>query len=285
MQRCAKLRTAAIVLLGASQLGAASPAIVLYPMGSSPGVEIEVAGLGGRISVTLPELINDASRRLVYTDTNLKKVEWRRLAGGAVTSSWRQEGLASYEITATPGPDGVSLDWKFTNLSAEAWPDAAGNVCMRSHGLPGLFDPDGTRTFLREGGKWHNVRDTRSGPGNNWYLPPGTEPFELMSPHLKSGEWKIAPFHPYEAIIAVQSKDGAWTIAQAWKKARYLIANITPKYACTEAPPSFGNVAPGETIHATGRIYITHAGLDGVISLYNRDLRDGAIVVERTVAK
>ena len=260
----------------------ASPAFTLHPMGTSPGVEIEVTGLEGLISVTLPELINDASRRLVYTDTNLKKVEWHHLPGGAVTSSWREDGLASYQITATPGPDGISLDWTFTNLSAEPWPDAAGNICMRSHGVPGLFDPEGVRTFMRQGGQWHSVRDTRSGPGNNWYLPPGREPLEIMQPHLKNGEWKIAPFHPDEAIIAVQSKDGAWTLAQAWKQSRYLIANISPKYACTEAPPDFGSVAPGETIRAKGKIYITHAGLDGLLSLYAKDLRGGAIGVTRS---
>jgi hypothetical protein len=253
-------------------------------MGTSPGVEIEVPGLDGRISVTLPELINDASRRLVYTDTNLKKVEWHRPANGAVTSSWRQKGLASYEITATPETDGVSLDWQFTNLSAGPWPDAAGNVCMRSHGVPALFDPEGARTFLRQGGKWHSVRDTRSAPGNNWYLPPGVAPLPLMQPHLKNGDWKIAPFHPDEAIIAVQSKDGKWTVAQAWKQARYLIANISPRYECTEAPPSFGDVSAGETIHARGKIYLTHAGLDGLFSMYQADLRAGRIGVWRTAA-
>src|SRR6266851_4417996 len=109
-----RLLIAGITLLLLVRTSAAQSKISLSPMGTTPGVEIEVEGLAGRISVTLPELINDASRRLVYTDTNLKKVEWRRLSGGAVSSSWREDGLASYEITATPGPDGVSIDWQFT---------------------------------------------------------------------------------------------------------------------------------------------------------------------------
>ena len=271
---------AGIVLL-TTHAYAQQPPITLHPMGTSPGVEIEVQGLEGRISVTLPELINDASRRLVYTDTNLKKVEWRSLAGGAITSSWRQDGLASYNITAVPVQDGVLLDWEFTNLSSEQWPDAAGNICMRTHGVPGLFDPDATHTFLRKNGQWHTVRDTRTAPGNNWYLPEGAEVFPLLLPHLKNGDWKIAPFHPDQAIIAVQSKDRIWTLAQGWKKARYLIANITPKYACAETPPSFGDVAPGETIRAKGKIYITHANLYRLASMYAADVRAGRITFER----
>jgi hypothetical protein len=274
----------AIAVLLAAGACRAQSAFTLHPLGTTPGVEIEVAGLDGRISVTLPELINDASRRLVYTDTNLKRVEWRLLPNSGVASSWREDGLASYEITATPERDGILLDWRFKNLSSEPWPDAAGNICMRSHGVPALFDPEGARTFLRQGGQWHSVKDTRSAPGNNWYLPPGLEPLELMQPHLKNGEWKIAPFHPDEAIIAVQSKDGAWTVAQAWKQARYLIANISPKYECTETPPAFGTVAAGDTIHAAGKIYIVRGGREGLMSLYHADLRAGKIGVWRNPA-
>ena len=47
------------------------------PKGDTPGVDLRLPGLEGTIGLTLPELINDASRRLIYTDTNLKRVNWR----------------------------------------------------------------------------------------------------------------------------------------------------------------------------------------------------------------
>jgi len=204
---------------------AAPPRITLIPLGTSLTIEIEVEGLEGRISLTVPELINDSTRRLVYMETNLKTVQWKRLPDNAITSSWRQNGLASYEITTSPEANGVRIDWKFTNLSKEPWPDASGNICMRSLGLPTVFDPEGARTFLRKDHRWHVVRDTRAGQGSYWYLPPGMEPVDIMRPHLANGGWKIAPFHPDEALIAVQSKDKEWVIGQGWKRARYLIAN------------------------------------------------------------
>jgi hypothetical protein len=260
---------------------AAERIIALHPIGTTIGVEIEVESLEGRISVRLPEVINDATRRLVYSETNLKSVQWKHLPHGAIASSWRQAGLGAYEITASPETDGILIDWQFTNLSQELWTDAAGNICMRSDGLPGVFDPEGARTFLRKGQRWHATAGMEGGLGSTWYLPPGKGPLDIMLPHIKNGDWKVASFHPDEALVAVQSKDRAWVIGQGWKKARYLIVNVRSKYACTEASPAFGDVAPGATIKAVGKIYVMRSSLDHLASIYASDLRAGRIILKR----
>jgi hypothetical protein len=191
----------------------------LIPEDGTPTVQMELAGMNGLIGLTLPELINDASIRLVYSDTNLRNgVAWQSRADGSLVGKWTQKGLAAYQITATPATDGLWLDWRITNLSGREWKDAAGNVCMRSQGVASLFDPLGERTFLRSRGRWVAVKDVWSRPGSNWFLPPGEKPLELMKPLIANGSYGLSKFHPDEAIIAVRSRDGERVLAQAWER-------------------------------------------------------------------
>ena len=248
------------------------------------GVNLKLPGLDGTLSLTLPEVINDGTRRIVYTDTNLKQVSWQKQPDGSISSSWRKPGLAAYELSATPSSDGLLIKWTITNLEQAPWRDSSGNICMRSKGVKDLFDPTGERTFLRSQGKWVPVRDAWDQRGNTWFMPPGLEPLEIMRPHLASGDWKMGRLRPDEGIIAVQSADGRTVIAQAWHKSRYLIANIKENYACTESPPYFGDIGPGETLQATAMIYCLRGGLADLESKYRADLKSGRIALSRKPA-
>lgn len=260
----------------------ASRQIKLTPVPDTLGVEIRFPGVEGVLSTTMPELVNDPTRRLIYVDANLKRVEWRTDHNGGLHSEWREQGLGSYELHALPERDGVFLRWRVTNLSDEIWPDVAGNICMRSHPLPDFFDPTGERIFFRSEGHWVSARE--AGPvGGTWYLPPGREAIPLMKPHLEQGSYRISDFRPDEAIIAVRSKDGRYVLAQAWPESQYLLANIHPHYVCTEAPPAFGDIGAGETVEVTGKIYFLEGTIDQLADAYRRDLSAGKIALRREV--
>lgn len=269
-----------LALPAAGQAPQEKERVRIRALGETLGVEVDLPGMEGSLSLTLPELINDATRRLVYTDTNLKRVRWQPEGQGGIRSEWRQEELAAYQLAATPEEGGILLRWKITNLSREKWPDAAGNVCMRSRNVPALFDPTGERIFLRSGGRWVSVRETGT-VGSTWYLPPGRDIVPLMKPHIEDGSYRVAAFRPDEAIIAVRSRDGGWVLAQAWQQSRYLLANVHPNYVCTEAPPSFGDIEAGETIEATGKIYLLRGTLDQLESTYRKDVREKKIGLQR----
>ena len=240
---------------------------------------MQLPGFGGSIGLTLPELINNEDSRLVYTDTNLKRVKWENLENGAIRSIWRQEALAAYELTARPTADGLALEWTISNLGSREWSDAAGNICMRSHNVPELFDPSGERVFVRSKTAWLSAKETWKRPGRNWYLPPGKDVHLLMRPLI--GEYQISDFRPDEAIVAIRSRDGGWVMAQAWHEARYLIINLLPNYACTEASPYLGKVKPGETVRLNGKIYFFRGDLEKLESSYQADLRNGKIALQR----
>src|SRR5207245_1555699 len=228
--------------------------ILLQPHGNTAAVDVKLPGIEGVVSLTLPELVNDDGRRLIYTDTNLKRVQWQTSASGAIRSHWSQAGLGGYELEATPEAAGVAIHWRVINLSSELWHEASGNICMRSKMVPQFFDPTGERIFLRSKGRWVSIHETGQ-LGSNWYLPPGKSPLVIMKPHLKDRSYRIADLHPDEAIIAVRSRDGRFVLAQAWQKSRYLLGNVHRQYVCTEAPPAFGDLRPGETVDATGMLY------------------------------
>lgn len=255
----------------------AAEQITLQPVGDTAGVRMKLPGLDGEVGLTLPELINDATRRLVYTDSNLKGgVAWRRLAHGGIAGKWQLKGLARYEVSAIPEADGVALKWTFVNLSSERWPDAAGNICMRSTAVPALFDATGDRVFMRHGGRWVSTRE--AGPvGSVWYLPPGKAEVPLMRPNIEDRSYRVSDFHPDEAIIAVRSADGTRVLAQAWHESRYLLANVHPKYLCTETPPAFGDVEPGAKVTARGKIYFFKGTLDDLEAKYRADIASGHI--------
>lgn len=137
------------IVVAAPQAERRDGSILLQPHGDTLTVDVKQSGIEGVVSLTLPELVNDDSRRLTYTDTNLKRVEWQTGGRGALRSQWRQAGLGGYELEATPEAAGVALHWRVTNLSSEVWHEASGNICMRSKTVPQFFDPSGERIFLR----------------------------------------------------------------------------------------------------------------------------------------
>jgi len=247
--------------------------ISLAPEGNTVFVDVRQPSLDGMLTLGSPELINDATRRLVYTGTNLKSVQWQAGKNGALHSEWRQEGLAAYRMTLTPETDGVQVDWTVTNLSQEVWKNVAGNVDMQSYRMPTFFDPAGDRIFLRGNGHWVAAKDSWSQPGSNWYMPPGKEPLLLMRPLIEDGSWKLSQFHPDESIVALQSRERGWVLAQAWQQSQYFIVNLHSHYQCSEAPPSFGDIAPGQTVHARGKVYLFHGALDELESKYRADLK------------
>jgi hypothetical protein len=285
INRMSRLSVLAIMLffgwrwVASSGFETVSKQVSLRPIGDTPGVSMHLPGFGGSIGLTLPELINNEDSRLVYTDTNLKHVEWQHLENGTIRSIWRQEALAAYELMARPTADGVALEWTISNLGSREWSDAAGNICMRSHHVPELFDPSGERVFVRTKARWLSAKETWKRPGRNWYLPPEKEVHQLMRPLI--GEYQISDFRPDEAVVAIRSRDGDWVIAQAWHEARYLIINLLPNYACTEASPYLGSVKPGETVRLTGKIYFFRGDLEKLESSYQADLRNGRIAFQR----
>src|SRR6185503_4752287 len=136
------------------------------------------------------------------------------------------------------------------------------------------------RILLRRKGQWVHAHEG-SRPGSNWFLPPGLDPLPLMRPHLGKGGWNVAPLHPDEAIIAVQSRDGRYLLAQAWHRARYIIANVHDRYVCTEAAPSFGEIKSNETVRVTGMIYWLKGSSADLESRYRRDLAAGKVALRR----
>lgn len=255
--------------------------ISLVAEGNTVTVDVQRPPLEGKVTLNAPEVINDATRRLVYTDTNLKNVRWETGKGGALDSEWRTEGLAAYRMTLTPEPDGVQLDWTVANLSRETWKDLGGNIDMQSHRMPTFFDPAGDRIFLRGNGRWVAAKDSWVEPGSNWYLPPGREPLPLMRPLIADRSWNLSQFHPDEAIVALQSQEGGWILAQAWQQSQYFIVNIHRHYQCSESPPSFGELRPGQTVHARGKVYLFRGGLQDLESKYRADLEAQHIFLRR----
>ncbi len=261
--------------------GLVKQSIRIQPRGDGPYVDVQVKDLKGKVTLQLPELVSDRDHRLIYAYSNLDKgIQWQRQPGGEWVSNWRREGLASYQLIATPESDGVRIDWTIKNLSSNTWPYSAGTVCMRSHDAPLFFDPTIERTYLRAEGRWIALQDVVQHPGNLWFLPPGKEPCNLMHPLIENGNWSVVDsVQPDEAIMAIRSRDGRWVLAQAWHEARYMISNTGPNrmYACTDVCPFLGDIAPGQTVQISGKIYIFRGDLDDLARQYKADLKNKKI--------
>lgn len=260
----------------------------LEPQGDSVRVLARLPGLPGDLSLQLPELISDTDRRLVYCHANLQAgVRWKRLAGGALRSTWSQPGLASYQLNATSVEDGLQLDWIITNLSAETWVYSAGTVCMDMHGFADFHDPNLERVLLRSGGRWIPARDVVTDirqPEGNWFLPLGKAPCNLMramaeasSREPAGGGWRLSEFHPDQAIIATTSRDGRRVLAMAWHDARYMIVNIGANHGCTDVCPYLGDIPAGQTVRVKGRILCYEGELQMLMGRYEADLASRTI--------
>lgn len=293
----------AALAVGVGGMGAAQPALPLtggqrgmtqtaksalhirFPQPDRAYVHVyDGPGRDGRplFSMLLPEFIKTDAGDVVPVDKrpvrsyfHMQPTQWADLGEGRWRMTQTHPGHVTYEVTLTPTPDAVYLDWRIRNDTQQVWKNLIGNFCTGAGWAP--FSGPGT---------WHNPD------------------FQCAPPPPKSGDPKQARQETYKAmvhtwthdlvrqkvwvhtprgwrrypdavgdmdvgLVARRSLDGRKLLAQAWDKPAP--ASHGPHLCIHLSPMVAAKLDPGEWASARGATYLLEGTLDDLLGRFRRD--------------
>jgi hypothetical protein len=259
-----------------SAVGATSSGISLQPESGSNNAIIQFAPLPqDKFTMQIPEVVSDDHHFLLGPesgDFHPADVRWERTAPDAWITSYTQPNRGRYKITMQLHADNVDMQWEISNLSRQTWNYVSATPHLAFSDAPNFVDPAQERTFLRIGGRWVSIKDTKRDDGNaktQWYIIRGHRPAKLMGnrPHQPAG-WGQSPEQPDNGLVAVVGRDGNWVIGQAFEDVQYICLNSP---VCIHPAAFFGRLKPGEQRTVRGKYYFLRGGVDDLLRRFNAD--------------
>lgn len=142
-----------------------------------------------------------------------------------------------------------------TNATSQTWLDCWAEVCLRLAPSPSFADTLRERTLGRIDGKWTFLSSlplAKPNPAQNMYIATPAIPFVERC----LGDWWCAEFpvqldHP---LIAVHNRDDSAVIGVLFDPCAGYCNCLKPDMACIHSDPLLGNIEPGETKTALGKL-------------------------------
>lgn len=174
--------------------------------------------------------------------------------------------------TITVDGDTVLFSVELTNNGAEYADVSWVQPCMRVGTFTGLGQDDYIqRCFIYVDDKpvmldvLHRTQEARY-KGGQVYVPPGID-LDDVNPR------PISSVRPERGIIGCVSADGQQLLAMAWSNVQELFQGVI---VCIHADFRVGGLAPGETKHLEGRVYVMENDPARLLDRYKRDFgQDG----------
>jgi len=170
---------------------------------------------------------------------------------------------AEMAVVIECGSDAVTLTISLRNLTAEAMKSPQTNVCLNPHGSPYFEDPERIRTMV-----W-----TDEGPVSVYRMPAGG-PGEPMH----TG-WNVATpdqtARPEDGrvrypIICTRSRDGQFILAHTCAQGTSVASNA--HYSCLHSRPLWPDIAPGEEVAVTSRLYFMRGGPEDLLARWRYEI-------------
>jgi len=187
------------------------------------------------------------------------RTPWDRTEGGGVSRTVHfADGFVA--ARANPVSDGLLLELAVTNTTSRVWRDCWAEVCLRLAPSPSFGDMLRERTVGRIDGNWRVLSSTPPGkpdPARNMYIAtPRIEFVERCLIDWWCVEFPVRLDHP---LLAVHSRDDRAVIGILFDPCAGYCNCLKPEMACIHSDPLLGNIEPGETKAARGRL-IYHEG-------------------------
>lgn len=216
----------------------------------------------GGFALNVPEQVGAAGLPLGWALPH-EPIQWRfnddrTLA--SYTCTW--PGKAVMTVTLRGHADCVDLVIRLRNLSGEPMRSPHSNVCFNPHASPYFEDPERIRTMV-----W-----TDEGPVSVNKLPAGGrgEPMHCgWSLALPDQPARAAEGRPRYPFIFIVSRDGNFTIAQAYASASSVASNM--HYSCLHSRPIWPDIPPGEERAVEGRLYFVRGGPRALLARWKKD--------------
>jgi len=174
------------------------------------------------------------------------------------------EGKAVQTITLKSGMDYVDYTIALKNLTDKTFTGVGTNSCFNNSGAVYFANMERTRSFV-----W-----TDDGATCMLQMPIGGkgEPLHggwaVAKPEEKAPKGGSKVRYPFIFIV---SRDGGWTIAQAYGEGISVATNA--HYSCLHSRPAWPDIPPGEERSVTGKMYFIKGGPQDLFERWKKDFQ------------
>ena len=207
------------------------------------------------INIWLPEYCTYKGLKkpffLLSEGANLLKVDTTS-TGGISLSTKVGDGL-KMTGTAEEFQYGLYLTLKYHNISNKFLEDITSNVCVQLTAAPDFRDPELTRTYWYNNGKWDSTFR------KNKVVQEGIVRCEFFRSGLNDG--KSLP------LVVVDSPNSDYTIGLIFKKATMVEGNYHGSTSCIHSDGGSYDIEPGGTALKEGLLIIHPEGKEAVLKI------------------
>jgi len=169
---------------------------------------------------------------------------------------------AELTVTLTAQQDCVEFTIAIRNLTDQLFSRPTSNTCLNNHGARYFEDPERDRTLVWTDDGATRLLEMRIGGGG--------EPLHggctVAQAGQATGSDAALARHP---IIAVQSRDREWIVAQTYAEGVSVANNA--HYTCLHSRPRWPDIPPGEERSVTGRLYFLRGGAEELLARWRED--------------
>ena len=193
---------------------------------------------------------------------------------------WREDGTfgckgtvaegVTYALDMRPTDEMIDMHLLVSNQSNKTFQELYAHMCLDIRRNTFMYDPTLERTYVQVGTQCLPMHNTDVAKSLNGVMPvyflKGTPPEKRWIPKgLRAYGWDISSTETDAPLVAITSRDGAWTTGEWFWPCQYVIGNYKkPYHGCIHSEPAFGTVEPGQSAAVRGRLYITKGKLEKV---------------------
>jgi len=170
----------------------------------------------------------------------------------------------------TPVANGADLLFWVTNHTDAPLTRLSPQFCLIENGAPPFSAGDLSRTYLRTGGRWLPLAATSHqvmAPDHEPWIIAGVADRGPRSGASMPGGWSVCRERADVPLIAAADADGHRVVGLTWRGGLSLMSN--GRIPCLHTDPAIADCAPGQTVHAQGRLFILSGGLDRLWQAYS----------------
>lgn len=232
--------------------------------GIGPALTLE--GGEGRLEIDLPEALWSHDRALNFVPVRRPPRALRTLADGYVF----EDASVAVEARWAVADDVASMQLAVTNPGEEVAKDVRTQVCMRLDLAPVFRHQRARRVWVfpasgRASLEFARLRELDGyGAFNMWTQRFHEERLalagELNARRRESPLYSRSGVLSADGVVVVTSEDGGLAVGALWEQAWKAFHNFAPGHQCIHSDPSFGDVAPGETVRRRGWVVLVRGG-------------------------
>ena len=164
------------------------------------------------------------------------------------------EGAAAIQRSVTWSDKQIDFQLNVENQGDQVLASLATSMCLQRTAAPDYFDRENERTFLVSNQGFVSSRELVFHPQKMMFYAHVGNPLEVVD--------GAAPRRLEESCLFVVSADQRYVLCYGWRDATMVFMNRSGRVRCLHSEFRHADLAPGQTFHAEGILFVQKGGLE-----------------------